>query len=224
MEINSGIVWHFNSKSNAVYVNQYNCLHSLPHFWHENVTSRGGSRVVSWGGIDAKIGTKGANFARFWPILEGAMPPFWIRHWHLLPLFTPSTSGNAYLLIRSIINTLLSVITFLTKDVYYSLNLKCVFSNFGDNSWFCYEKLHEYGIPLEFQVKSTVKVEIFVRFLFSRISRVNTKSRNYKLAKITFCNRIAKLNWSVFGKTNEIAKISSDSFRKKFDLYSIVRW
>ncbi len=27
------------------------------------------------GGVEAKIGRKGANFARFWPILEGAAPP-----------------------------------------------------------------------------------------------------------------------------------------------------
>ena len=27
------------------------------------------------GGVEAKIGTKGANFARFWSILEGAVPP-----------------------------------------------------------------------------------------------------------------------------------------------------
>ena len=27
------------------------------------------------GGIEAKIGRKGPNFARFWPILEGAVPP-----------------------------------------------------------------------------------------------------------------------------------------------------
>ena len=27
------------------------------------------------GSIEAKIGTKGANFARFWSILEGAVPP-----------------------------------------------------------------------------------------------------------------------------------------------------
>ncbi len=29
----------------------------------------------SYGGIEAKIGRKGANFARFWPILEGVVPP-----------------------------------------------------------------------------------------------------------------------------------------------------
>ena len=27
------------------------------------------------GDLEAKIGIKGANFARFWPILEGAVPP-----------------------------------------------------------------------------------------------------------------------------------------------------
>ncbi len=34
-------------------------------------------------GIEAKIGRKGANFARFWPILEMWRPhaPFWICHW-----------------------------------------------------------------------------------------------------------------------------------------------
>ncbi len=36
---------------------------------------RGGSRMVSYGGVETKIGKKGANFARFWPILEGAVPP-----------------------------------------------------------------------------------------------------------------------------------------------------
>ena len=33
--------------------------------------------MVSWGrgtGVKAKNGRNGANFARFWPILEGAMP------------------------------------------------------------------------------------------------------------------------------------------------------
>ncbi len=39
---------------------------------------------VGGGGIEAKIGTKGATFVKFWSILEGAAlpPPFWIRHWH----------------------------------------------------------------------------------------------------------------------------------------------
>ncbi len=42
------------------------------------------------GGVEVKIATKGANFARFWSILEGAAPPcppFWFRHWtsYILP-------------------------------------------------------------------------------------------------------------------------------------------
>ncbi len=40
-----------------------------------NAMDRGGSRVVRVGGVEAKIGRKGSDFARFWPILEGAAPP-----------------------------------------------------------------------------------------------------------------------------------------------------
>ncbi len=48
------------------------------------------------GGVEAKIGTKRANFARFWLILEGRCPhnPFLdpplvciFLKWYLLPLF-----------------------------------------------------------------------------------------------------------------------------------------
>ena len=50
---------------------------------------QGGHLGGQW--TEAKIGRKGANFARFWTILEWAAPPrpppFWIhhRHVHVLP-------------------------------------------------------------------------------------------------------------------------------------------